>query len=327
MPKQSSTSSPSSHPRFSSRNTGQGVRLHCADKLPGVTLTVAKASGAVQPRHVHDSLVLGVVTAGTRRIDVGGTEFLVPPDTAFVLAPGLAHACAPATPGDCFNDNFNGKFNDKYDDKYDDKPGCCSYLALSIRTEALPPELSKLTRWGMPLPLPVPVRTDDPALVEALLRLAEAMTRPAGALERQSLLAVCLERLIGLCGTGGNAPPPAKPLAGMAGADKLAEMVHVARARIDEGFPEGMDLSELAEACGVGMFALHRAFTRVVGLPPHAYQTHLRLRRAKELLRGGASLSEAALDAGFCDQAHMTRHFARCVGLSPAQYARAHRHA
>jgi AraC-like DNA-binding protein len=83
-------------------------------------------------------------------------------------------------------------------------------------------------------------------------------------------------------------------------------------------------LPELAECCGAEMYALHRAFTRVVGLPPHAFQTHQRLRRAKALLRAGASLTDAALAAGFCDQSHMHRHFTRLVGFTPAQYASAH---
>lgn len=309
MPKRNSTSSPSSRPRCSSRSAGQGVRLYCADELPGVTLTVATASRAVQPRHAHDSLMLGVVTEGARRIEVGGAVVLVPAGSAFVLAPGQAHACAPASP----------------DGHSVDRVECCSYLALSVSAEALPSELSELGRWGLASPPTAPSRIDDPALTEALSRLAEAMTRPAGALERQSLLAECLERLSGLCGAGASAGPPAMARQGIPGADTLAEPVRMARALIDEGFGEGLDLTGLARTCGVGMFALHRAFTRLVGLPPHAFQTHLRLRRAKERLRGGATLAEAALDAGFCDQAHMTRHFARCVGLSPAQYARAHR--
>ena len=260
-----------------------------------MTLALASASPATQARHAHDSLVLGMVTAGTRRIDTKGAQTLIPVGAVFVLAPGQAHACAPQ-----------------------DAEGC-SYLAVSIIAQALPPELAL---WAASCRnVPTAPRIDDTHLAELLRRLAEAVGRPSGPLERQSLLAECLERLAGhVCG-GGEAAKTAPQAEG----DRMAEAVQAARQRLEETLEEGVDLASLAAACGLDMYALHRAFTRLVGLPPHAFQTHLRLRRAKELLRGGASLADAALAAGFCDQAHMTRHFARSVGLTPAEYARAHR--
>jgi methylphosphotriester-DNA--protein-cysteine methyltransferase len=161
------------------------------------------------------------------------------------------------------------------------------------------------------------VRLDDAELARTLLRLGEACEAPAGALERQSLLAAALERLGRIAGTM-ELEEPALPDA------TLAARVRQAM-EIIESTPAGVTtLPVLATACGMEPYALHRAFTRLVGLPPHAYETHLRLRRAKALLRQGTSLIDAALGAGFCDQSHMHRHFTRLVGLTPAQYARAH---
>ena len=57
--------------------------------------------------------------------------------------------------------------------------------------------------------------------------------------------------------------------------------------------------------------------------PPHRFQLGLRIIRAKELIGRGASLSQAALDPGFCDQSHFSRHFKRIVGVTPQAYARA----
>ena len=280
------------------------MRLLCPSGLPGLTLAIAITSRASQARHAHDSLTMGVVTAGTRRIDTNKTTCLAEQDAVFVIAPGQAHACAPVVSA-------------AYPTPGPDAP-VCSYLALSIAPAALPPELASLCLASPCL--------DAPDLAEALLRLAEALDAPTGLLERQSLLAHCLELLArharaGIqqdgAGSGGQGT-----LDGEAG---MSAAVDKARRLIEENLETGVDLARLAQACGVDMFALHRAFTRAVGLPPHSFQTHLRLRRAKELLRGGASLTEAALGSGFCDQAHMTRHFARGVGLSPARYARAHK--
>ncbi len=300
-----STSWPSSRPRCSSRNSGPDVRLLCPSGPPGLTLAIATASRASQPRHAHDSLILGVVTAGTRRIEITKAVSLAPQGSVFMLAQGQAHACAPVE--SIANANRLP----------DQEAPACSYLALSIAPAVLPPELAKFR--------PASPCVDDPDLAEVLLRLAEALDTPTGLLERQSLLAHCLELLPrhGCAGTGRDGGEGGGRN-GPEGETGMSAAVGTARRLIEENLEAGVDLAGLAQACGVDMFALHRAFTRAVGLPPHSFQTHLRLRRAKELLRGGASLSQAALESGFCDQAHMTRHFARGMGLSPARYARAH---
>jgi methylphosphotriester-DNA--protein-cysteine methyltransferase len=250
-----------------------------------VELCLARRSAHVQPRHVHDSLIVGVVTAGTRRIDTSAGRTLVHAGGIFILPPGLAHACAPEN-------------------------GPSTYLAVSMQAEALPPGL---------LPMRLPLRLADADLGRALLRLAEACETSASALERQSLLACALERLCACAaaaGDGEEAERTEKRL--LAAAVLQARELLAAEPERDIGLPE------LAETCGAEMYALHRAFTRAVGLPPHAFQTHQRLRRAKALLRAGASLTDAALAAGFCDQSHMHRHFTRLVGFTPAQYASAH---
>jgi AraC-like DNA-binding protein len=69
-------------------------------------------------------------------------------------------------------------------------------------------------------------------------------------------------------------------------------------------------------------FALLRAFRDETGLPPHAYLNQLRVRRARRLLDGGLAPALVAVQAGFADQAHLTRHFKRVVGLPPGAYQR-----
>lgn len=46
-----------------------------------------------------------------------------------------------------------------------------------------------------------------------------------------------------------------------------------------------------------------------------------RARRARALIEGGVGLAAAAVEAGYADQAHMTREFARLVGRTPGQVA------
>lgn len=82
-------------------------------------------------------------------------------------------------------------------------------------------------------------------------------------------------------------------------------------------------LDELAALAQLGKYQLLRRFTRVHGLPPHAWLLQQRVARARGAIRAGASLSQAAADAGFADQSHMTRAFARQLGFTPGAWQRA----
>lgn len=97
--------------------------------------------------------------------------------------------------------------------------------------------------------------------------------------------------------------------------------VEYIRGRLAESF----SLDELADHADLDKFHLCRAFRAQVGIPPHAYRTHLRIARAKELLRGGVRASVVAPLVGMYDQAQLTRHFRQLTGTTPASYARAPR--
>jgi AraC-like DNA-binding protein len=81
-------------------------------------------------------------------------------------------------------------------------------------------------------------------------------------------------------------------------------------------------LAGLAAELGTGPFALLRAFRARWGLPPHTWLTDARVRRACRLLAAGTPPAEAAVAVGFTDQAHLSRHFARAVGVPPGAYRR-----
>ena len=61
-----------------------------------------------------------------------------------------------------------------------------------------------------------------------------------------------------------------------------------ARAFLHDALADKITLDDLAEHAGLDKFHLVRAFRAEVGLPPYEYLTHLRVSRAKELLRRGA---------------------------------------
>ena len=81
-------------------------------------------------------------------------------------------------------------------------------------------------------------------------------------------------------------------------------------------------LERLATELGTSPFALLRAFRDSYGMPPHAWLTDARVRRARLLLDTGTRPAEAAVAVGFTDQPHLNRHFARIVGVPPGAYQR-----
>ena len=76
-------------------------------------------------------------------------------------------------------------------------------------------------------------------------------------------------------------------------------------------------VESLAGDLGLSERQLRRRVRAGVGYGPKTLQRVLRLRR---FLRGGdGDLGRAALDAGYSNQAHLTRECTRLTGLSPAQ--------
>jgi AraC-like DNA-binding protein len=95
----------------------------------------------------------------------------------------------------------------------------------------------------------------------------------------------------------------------------------LAMARAEGG--RGLSVSGLASKLGIHPATLTGAFRQHQGMTTRAFLTGLRVQHAaRELAQSGASLDEIALDCGFCDQAHLGRHFKRRYGMTPAAYRR-----
>jgi AraC-like DNA-binding protein len=114
-------------------------------------------------------------------------------------------------------------------------------------------------------------------------------------------------------------PGPPRPGGG------LGEHAAVRRAvaHLKDNWDTRVPLAELSAVAGLSRFELVRRFGAQMGLTPHAFQTNLRIARAKALLTTGAAPAAVAVACGFADQAHLTRTFRRAVGVPPARYARA----
>jgi AraC-like DNA-binding protein len=160
---------------------------------------------------------------------------------------------------------------------------------------------------------PFPVRPQrNAALVRAFSRLFGALDSGDG-LETE-------EYLYAFLGTIVRHSP-----AGRGHLDRARNSRAVRRARdlLHARFDASLTLDELAAAAGSEKFALLRAFSRELGLTPHAYQVQLRIARACRLIAQGQPPAETALAVGYSEQSALARQFRHVVGVTPGAYARA----
>jgi AraC-like DNA-binding protein len=95
-----------------------------------------------------------------------------------------------------------------------------------------------------------------------------------------------------------------------------------ALAHIERHFTEALYLDELAALAGLSVCRFVTVFRRQVGLTPHRFVCRQRVRYARALLADGVPAAQAALEAGFFDQSHLSRHFKSVYGVTPGRYLR-----
>lgn len=83
---------------------------------------------------------------------------------------------------------------------------------------------------------------------------------------------------------------------------------------------EPIELTDLAQLVQRTEFHIIRLFKKHVGMSPHAYLIQLRLEKARILLEKNGSIVDAAIQAGFSDQSHLTRKFKIRYGITPGVY-------
>jgi AraC-like DNA-binding protein len=152
----------------------------------------------------------------------------------------------------------------------------------------------------------------DRPLGDELHRLHAALLPHGDAFEAENRLTLVLDRLRRHLARAEARPPAVRD----------APVARRLRELLDARVVEGLTLEAAAARLGVSPTHLVRAFGAEYGIAPHRYLTGRRLDRARRLLLSGRGAAEVAAAVGFHDQSHLTRHFRRLLGVTPAAYAR-----
>lgn len=83
---------------------------------------------------------------------------------------------------------------------------------------------------------------------------------------------------------------------------------------------ERHSMDELERIAGMDRWTLARQFRAVFGASPRRFRTLRQLERVRGALQQGKTLTDAALEAGFSDQSHMTRQFKLAYGMTPRKW-------
>ena len=153
----------------------------------------------------------------------------------------------------------------------------------------------------------------DPECLELLARLFGTLQYSTSALEKESAL---LETFFLL--TGRHAVTKTQESAIGNEKTRVRRVIDLLQDRL----AEDISLNELAECFNCTPFHLIRFFKKESGLTPYAYLLRLRLERARELICQGRALVDTALETGFADQSHLTRHFKTLYGIPPGVFKR-----
>ncbi len=258
-------------------------------EIEGLTLFMAPLGAHHHAVHAHDGYSVICITGGSKLYHHNGTSVPVHAGEIAIANPGIPHGCEPL----------------------DETPWSHKTWYVSKRLMA---ELSVELLSAAPIELATPKIVDD-AVFTTLID-AHDTCQAGDILDRQSIAIEALSTLIGAYGKREEPKAAEPPLVKETAESRLEHYVALMTDEMDSR----LNLQKLAACADVSRNQVIRDFRRVTGATPGAFYRHLRLDRAKQLIKDGASLSEAASGAGFSDQSHFTRCFKGAYGVTPAAY-------
>ncbi len=264
--------------------------------VEGVDLLRARYVTHRYGRHAHETYTFGLIEAGVEEFDYGGSLLRASAGAVALLNPDVVHTGQAATPA-------GWRYRVLYP-----KVSVVTDVAAELGWRAGTPQFPQTVLY-------------DPATA-ALLRGAHQAAEHGDHLASSTLLRTALAGLLRAHAAGGPASPSPGPGPEPGTGNRAPAAVSDVRDLLHERLTDPPALAELAAMTGLSQFALLRAFRAQTGLPPHAYLNQLRVRQARLLLDDGRPPAEVAAQVGFADQAHLTRHFKRVVGVPPAAYQR-----
>jgi AraC-like DNA-binding protein len=251
----------------------------------GIERLEAHFYGQAFSPHRHDIYAIGLTLAGVQTFRFRGEQRYCLPGQCHILHPDETHDGAAATDA-----------------------------GFGYRIAYIDPSLIQQALCGTSLPF-----VAEP-VVDAT-RVAEHCSTDLWDLDSDIDEYRQAELISGIASMLADVAAPGKSLRGPLPLDRLSLVRDCIGSRPDKQH----SLQELERIAGLDRWTLARQFRAAFGTSPSRYRTMRQLDQVRRLLKRGLSLTEAAFEAGFADQSHMTRHFKRTYGLTPGDWMAAQR--
>mgnify|MGYP001794635992 CR=1 FL=1 len=241
------------------------------------------------PAHFHEELEITLMQGSNWNFDYRGEKFTVPPLSFTLTQPGEVHKAS-------FESHFN-----------------CRFYGLRIKTDLLQQLIEEIKGNYQGLPFFSTPVASDKELSQLIFRFHILVKNSRESiLKQQSLLLKILEKLV-LRYTQNS--PTLKNI----GSEN--QSIQRVKEYLNDNYAQNISLDELAQIANFSSFYLNRVFRKQVGIPPHKYQTQIRIARAKTLLNN-LSISQVAVKTGFSSQSHFGYHFKKIIGVTPKKYVK-----
>lgn len=236
--------------------------------------------------HCHPTWNFGCVLGGQAQFDVDADHWQADPDGTVVLLNAFqAHASAWLAP-----DN--------------------RYFVIYVGPEAWA-EITAMNGVDQTIRFAEPVVRDN-ILHFAMRGLwAELNARPEG-IDLSDIAA-----LLGLCIGRGQTELPDSAQQGATDRSLIDSLAPQASLATGGGTTR---VEDVAASLGMSRFQFSRLCNASLGMQPRRLKIQLMVALAQSEIARGASLTDAAILAGFSDQSHMTREFRRTIGMTPREY-------
>jgi len=257
----------------------------CASKPgEGVELLRAWFGGRAFAKHRHDTYAIAVTDVGVMTFDYRGRVERSMPGQVIVLHPDETHDGRAGTEA-----GFG-------------------YRIVYVEPARIAAAVGTITEHAAVLPFVREPVSSNPTLVRAVAAAFQLSLEP---LAIDALVLRLAEGLIAGDPTCHAVRPPR--------VDHAA--IERARAVLDSRRTV-VRSADLEAVTGLSRYELARQFRSWYGTSPYRYSVIRRLDDARNRLGGAVPLAEAALAAGFADQAHFTRMFRSVYGVTPCRYVR-----
>lgn len=259
-----------------------GIRYYRDKDVPFFELKMCSTTELSYKKHAHEEYSVGIVERGQSRSWFEGKVKETYPHTMIFLPPDFIHACNPSN-------------KDEW-----------KYKMLFINTVWMG-GITKSKSSSL-FNSPIVKSISSQKKFQAIEKLMESLMDNSTPLEKETNLLAVVEQAF----TGRKLYD--------SDARKIQPKLETIREYLHSRFLEKVTLDQLEQVSGLNKFNIIHLFKNMYKVPPHTYQTLLRVNYAQKALRKQRPLIEVALESGFYDQSHFSKVFKNYTGTTPERY-------